>query len=102
MKEELELDFDDRINQKGSVFPRDQITKKNQIRLTEENRKSKFDNNNNVQRNSNSNMINRNTEKTSLKNIKLDSKTKTAIQIVRYDGRHKFEFNDEAEEVKKL
>lgn len=39
------------------------------------------------------------TEKTSIKNIRLDSKAKTAIQIVRYDAHHNFEFNEEAEDV---
>ena len=82
MKEnDEEIDFDDRISgQKHSVFPKNQ---KNQIKLEE--RTSENDNRF------------RNTtikaEKPSLKNIKLDNKTKTAIQIIRYDSRNKFEFS---------
>ena len=96
---DAEIYFDDRLsNIKPSISSNYQSQKKNHP-LSFVDEKPEMENNKIFPRESNIPAVTRTTEKAALKNIKLDAKTKTAIQIIRYDVRHKFEFNDEAEEV---
>lgn len=89
--EDIDLDFDDRVSySKPSVQPK---TRPNKDKNFDE--KAEM----NMQPSITSKAQPRNTEKASIKNIRLDNKAKTAIQIIKYDSYNRFELNEEAEEV---
>ena len=91
--EDIDLDFDDRVSySKPSVQPK---TRPNKDKNFEE----KAEINMQQQPSITSKPQPRNTEKASIKNIRLDNKAKTAIQIIKYDSYNRFELNEEAEEV---
>lgn len=93
-EEEYEIESGNKYStQKPSVFPNNQNY---QMRPTNEVYETR---NTELQKNSHFGGGYTKNEKQSIKSIKLDPKTKTAIQIISYDSRHKFNFNDEAEEV---
>jgi len=89
--EDIELDFDDRVS-KPSVQPNKKPN--NQQRFYEND--EDLNNNKAVMKPQPKTTEKKNSIKN---NIRLDNKTKTAIQIIRYDSHHRFEFNDEVEEV---
>lgn len=96
-EEEFEPDLQTRLtNQKPSIFPNE---KKNKMKNNNDQYIAPNKDNENPRFTTNSQSVFKNSEKQAINNIRLDPKTKKAIQIIRYDSRNKFEFNDEAEEV---
>lgn len=96
-EEEFEADLQTRLtSQKPSISPNDQ---KNKIKNNNDQYIKPPKDSENHKFTTTSHSVFRNSEKQAINNIRLDPKTKKALQIIRYDSRNKFEFNDEAEEV---